>query len=223
MVNASEKFAEDASPLNQLNYFATPIYITHQPKFLDVVKKVAADSISYANGKNKPDKIYPVMMSGNMLNDDRITEFADFVGSTAWNILASQGFAMDQFMTSFTEMWCQEHYQTSSMEYHSHSGGNHIVGFYFLDTPENCPKAIFHDPRPARTMVDLPQSDTSQATLASTAINFTPEPGMMLFAPAWLPHSFGRNPSKHPFRFVHFNLTVLPNTQTVCYANAEII
>jgi uncharacterized protein (TIGR02466 family) len=160
-------------------------------------------------------------MSGNMLEDERIAPFAEFIGQTTWNILASQGYAMDAFGVSFTEMWCQEHYQTSSMDHHAHPGGNYIVGFYFLDVPEGAPLAVIHDPRPGRVMMSLPEADPSQATLASTMINFKPEPGMMMFAPAWLAHSFGRNASKEPFRFVHFNLTVQPNA--VCTAPAEVI
>lgn len=211
------------APLDEFHYFATPIYITRQPQFLEVVRAIAADSVKRLNGKKKPDKIHPVLMSGNMLEDPRIAEFAGFVGSTAWDILSKQGFAMDNFITAFTEMWCQEHYQTSSMEYHAHPGGNFLVGFYFLDTPEGCPPAVIHDPRPGRVMLDLPQADPMQATLASTMINFVPEPGMMMFAPAWLAHSFGRNASKAPFRFVHFNLTVQQNATTMCPTPAEII
>jgi uncharacterized protein (TIGR02466 family) len=199
------------APLDEFHYFVTPIYITKQPQFLETVKAIAADSIKQVHGKKKPDKIHPVLMSGNMLEDERIEEFANFIGQTAWNILSSQGYAMENFSTGFSELWCQEHYQTSSMDYHTHPGGSFLVGFYFLDTPEGCPPAVIHDPRPGRVMLDLPQTDPTQATLSSTMINFTPEPGMMMFAPAWLAHSFGRNPSKAPFRFVHFNLTVQPS------------
>jgi uncharacterized protein (TIGR02466 family) len=163
-------------------------------------------------------------MSDNMLEDERIEEFAGFVGSTAWNILSSQGYAMDQFSTTFTEMWCQEHYQTASMDYHAHPGGNFLVGFYFLDTPEGCSPAIIHDPRPGRVMLDLPQADMSQISLASTVVSFVPEPGMLMFAPAWLAHSFNRNASKSPFRFVHFNITVASNAPVACpMPEAEII
>jgi uncharacterized protein (TIGR02466 family) len=212
------------APLDELHYFATPIYLTKQPQFLDTVKAIAADSIKQVHGKNKPNKIHPVLMSGNMLEDPRIEDFANFVGSTAWNILSSQGYAMSQFNTAFTEMWCQEHYQTSSMDYHAHPGGSFLVGFYFLDTPEGCPPAVIHDPRPGRVMLDLPQADINQLTLASTMVNFTPEPGVMMFAPAWLAHSFNRNTSKAPFRFVHFNLTVQPNAPAACpMPEAEII
>lgn len=211
------------APLDQFHYFATPIYVTQQPQFLETVKGIAADSLKKVHGKKKPDKIYPVLMSGNMLEDERIAPFAEFVGSTAWNILSSQGFAMDGFSTTFTELWCQEHYQTSSMDYHSHPGGNFIVGFYFLDVPDGAPPAVIHDPRPGRIMMSLPEADPAQATLASTMINFKPQPGMMMFAPAWLAHSFGRNTSKEPFRFVHFNLTVQQTAPAFCPAPAEVI
>lgn len=221
MARKKKQKEPEQAPLNEFHYFVTPIYITQQPQFLEAVKEIAADSIKQIHGSKKPDKLYPLRMSGNMLEDERIAPFAEFVGQTAWNILASQGYAMDGFSTAFTEMWCQEHFQTSSMEYHAHGGGNFIVGFYFLDVPEGAPPAVIHDPRPARAMLSLPEADPSQATHASSMINFKPEPGMMLFAPAWLAHSFARNASKEPFRFVHFNLSVQQNA--VCVAPAEVI
>ena len=223
MARKKKEAEPQQAPLDQFHYFATPIYITKQPQFLEIVKSIAADSIKQVHGKNKPNKIHPVLMSGSMLEDERIAPFAEFVGSTAWNILSSQGFAMDQFSTVFTELWCQEHYQTSSMDYHAHPGGNFIVGFYFLDVPDGSPHAVIHDPRPGRIMMSLPEANPSEATLASTMINFKPEPGMMMFAPAWLAHSFGRNTSKAPFRFVHFNLTVQPNAPAAFPASAEIV
>jgi hypothetical protein len=214
----------EVASLDELHCFVTPIYIAKQPQFLETVKAIAADSIKQVHGKKKPDKIHPVLMSDSLLEDERIEEFAGFVGSTAWNILSSQGYAMDQFSTTFTEMWCQEHYQTASMDYHAHPGGNFLVGFYFLDTPEGCSPAIIHDPRPGRVMLDLPQADMSQISLASTVVSFVPEPGMLMFAPAWLAHSFNRNASKSPFRFVHFNITVASNAPVACpMPEAEII
>jgi hypothetical protein len=219
-----EQDEPQSAPLDQFHYFATPVYITQQPQFLEVVKAIAADSIAQVHGDKKPDKIHPVRMSGNMLEDERIVPFAEFIANTAWNILASQGFAMAGFSTSFTELWCQEHYQTSSMDYHAHPGGNFLVGFYFLDVPDGAPPVVIHDPRPGRVMLSLPEADPSQATLSSTMINFKPQPGMVMFAPAWLAHSFGRNASKKPFRFVHFNLTVQQTPPVVCpVSSAEVV
>jgi hypothetical protein len=198
----------EPAPLEQFFYFATPIYITKQPQYLEAIKDASLRNLDETHGDKKLDKLYPFRMSDNLLGDTRVAAFAEFVGNTAWNILASQGYAMDGLATSFTELWCQEHHRTSSMDCHVHGGGNALVGFYFLDTPKGSPPIVIHDPRPARMMLDLPQADVNQASLASTMINFVPEPGMLLFAPSWLPHSFGRSAAKSPFRFIHFNLAV---------------
>jgi hypothetical protein len=118
------------APLDEFHYFVTPIYITKQPQFLEAVKAIAADSIKQVHGKAKPNKIYPVLMSGNMLEDERIAPFAEFVGQTAWNILSSQGYAMDSFNVVVDAVWTQEHHKHSLMEQHVHGGGHQLVGFY---------------------------------------------------------------------------------------------
>jgi uncharacterized protein (TIGR02466 family) len=204
--------------IEELHYFATPIYITKQPQFLDGVKAASAEKLK---GK-EANKIYPVKMSDSLIGEPSIDEFCKFIGETSWNILAGQGYAMDGFHTTITELWCQEHYQASSMEYHVH-GNNYLVGFYFLETPENCPRAVIHDPRPGKVMMPLPEADMSRATIASTMINFQPEPGMFKFAPAWLPHSFMRNESEQPFSFVHFNIALIQNPDGACRPPVEIV
>lgn len=221
----SENQAEELKRVfpSELHYFSTPIYITQQPQFLPDVRAAALASLQEVNGKTKPDKLYPLRMSGSLIDDPRVADFADFVGTMAWDILSSQGFAMDHFRTVFTELWCQEHYLTSSMDYHAHPGGNFLVGFYFLDVPDGSPSAVVHDPRPGRLMLNLPETNMTQATLASTMINFKPEPGMLFFAPAWLAHSFGRHASKLPFRFVHFNISVQQIPAAACHVPAEVV
>jgi hypothetical protein len=71
---------------------------------------------------------------------------------------------------------------------------------------------VFHDPRIAKTMIDLPQLDVSKATVASSMIYFEPKPGLMIFSNAWLAHSFTRHSNEQPTKFVHFNLIVENNT-----------
>jgi uncharacterized protein (TIGR02466 family) len=139
-----------------------------------------------------------------------MTEFSEFIGITAWNILNEQGYDMQDMAMSFTEMWTQEHHKHSSMDTHVHGFGSQIVGFYFLEAPEDGSLAVFHDPRSAKVQIDLPQKDINAATPASKMINFTPKPGLMIFANSWLPHSFSRHAADKPIKFVHFNLTVIP-------------
>lgn len=204
-------------------HFPCPIYLIERPDFLDSVMQVSEESLSQQRKDRDVNDIYPVMMSGNYPGDPRVARFAEFVGGTAWNILNEQGYAMQDKALTFTEMWTQEHHKQSSMEQHTHGYGSQIVGFYFLEVPENSSHVVFHDPRIAKTMIDLPEQDFNQATVASKMINFTPKPGLLIFANSWLAHSFTRHASDKPLKFVHFNLSVQVTQPVVCPAPAAEI
>jgi uncharacterized protein (TIGR02466 family) len=193
--------------------FPCPIYIIERPDFLDVVNEVSNEALDTARNAQELDEIYPLYMTSSYFADPRVASFTEFVGATAWNILNEQGYAMQNMGVQFTEMWTQEHYKHSAMDAHVHGFGSQIVGFYFLETPENCSRVVFHDPRSAKVQIDLPEQDINVATPASKMINFTPKPGMMIFANSWLMHSFTRHAANQPIKFVHFNLTVIQQPQ----------
>jgi len=72
---------------------------------------------------------------------------------------------------------------------------------------------IFNDPRPGKVQNDLPENDARNVTFASKMINFEPKAGELIFAPAWLPHSFSRHGSDEALKFVHINVVVEKNAQ----------
>lgn len=222
---AAESVAEVVknTQLQVAYHFPCPIYIIERPDFLDVVNTVSEESLAESRKTQSLNEIYPVYMTGNYYGDSRMAAFTEFVGATAWNILNEQGYAMQDKAVQFTEMWTQEHHKHSAMDAHVHGFGSQIVGFYFLETPEGGSNAVFHDPRAAKVQIDLPEQDMSAATPASKMINFTPKPGMMIFANSWLMHSFTRHAAELPIKFVHFNLTVIPAPQQTCPAPAEVI
>ena len=203
-------------------HFPCPIYIIERPDFLEAVHTVSEEALDVQRKERDLNEIYPVYMTGSYFADPRVSAFTEFVGGTAWNILNEQGFAMGDKAVSFTEMWTQEHHKHSAMDAHVHGYGSQIVGFYFLETPEGGSNVVFHDPRAGKVQIDLPEQDKSAATPASKMINFTPKPGMMIFANSWLSHSFTRHAADLPIKFVHFNLTVIHQPQT-CPAPAEVI
>lgn len=207
---ASESVAEivKQTQLQVTHYFPTVIYTIERPDFLESVSLVSEEALSVQRETHGLHDIYPVIMSNNYFADTRIKDFSDFVGSTAWNILNEQGYAMQDKVVQFTEMWTQEHHKHSSMDQHVHGYGSQIVGFYFLETPDGCSRAVFHDPRAAKVQIDLPEHDDHMVMPASKMINFMPKPGLMIFANAWLAHSFTRHAADKPIKFVHFNLTV---------------
>lgn len=194
--------------LNVAYHFPCPIYLIERPDFLKTVQTVSEEALEAQRKTQELNEIYPVVMSGNYFADPRVAQFSEFVGATAWNILNEQGYAMHDKVVSFTEMWTQEHHKHSAMDQHVHGYGSQIVGFYFLETPENCSRVVFHDPRSAKVQIDLPEQDMNMATPASKMINFEPKPGLMVFTNSWLAHSFTRHAADKPIKFVHFNLSV---------------
>lgn len=217
----------DATTQEQLNafyYFPSGVYVIEKPEFLKDARDACKKAVAKQKKERKLDEIYPVYMTENLFDYKGMSELSDYIGQTAWNILKEQGYAMEGFSTKFSEFWCQEHHKHSAMDQHVHGYGSQIVGFYFVDTPENCSRAVFHDPRSAKVQINLPETDMTQATPASNMINFEPKPGMLMFANAWLAHSFTRHASEKPIRFIHFNLYAEQVQQApACAAPAEVV
>jgi uncharacterized protein (TIGR02466 family) len=209
----TKKLTTDIALNTQLqvaNHFPCPIYLIERPDFLETVTAVSEEALEARRKDVNLNEIYPVYMTDNFFGDPRMAEFTQFVGATAWNILNEQGYNMQDKAVQFTEMWTQEHHKHSAMDAHVHGYGSQIIGFYFLETPEDGSVVVFHDPRSAKVQIDLPERDMSAATPASKMINFTPKPGLMIFTNSWLMHSFTRHAADKPIKFVHFNLTVIP-------------
>jgi len=222
---AAESVAEVVlqTQLQVAHHFPCPIYLIERPDFLETVNTVSEEALAESRKTQSLNEIYPVYMTGNYFGDPRMAKFSEFVGATAWNILNEQGYAMQDKVVSFTEMWTQEHHKHSAMDAHVHGYGSQIVGFYFLETPENCSHVVFHDPRSGKMQIDLPEQDVNMATPASKMINFTPKPGMMIFANSWLAHSFTRHAADKPIKFVHFNLSVQQAPVTCQIPPAEVV
>ena len=212
--------------LQVANHFPCPIYYIERPDFLKTVGVVSEENLEVDRRDRNLNEIYPVYMTNSYFADPRMAEFMEFVGATAWNILNGQGYAMQDKALSFTEMWTQEHYKHSAMDQHVHGYGSQIIGFYFLETPEDGSKVVFHDPRSAKVQIDLPEQDMGMATPASKMINFTPKPGLMIFTNSWLAHSFTRHAADLPIKFVHFSINVI-NAEPLTSSNntpaAEVI
>jgi hypothetical protein len=195
--------------LNTANYFPSTVITVEKPEFLDSVSKISEEYLQIIKKENPvQDDLFPVYMTNNYFNKPEIVDFISYVGETSWVMLDNQGFSMKDKSTYFLEMWTQEHGRNSQMEQHTHTGPSAIVGFYFLECPENCSKLLFHDPRVGKVQMGLPENDNRIASVASCTINYIPEPGLMVFSNSWLPHSFTRHNNDAPIKFVHFNLGI---------------
>jgi hypothetical protein len=210
--------------LEQWQYFVSPVYSIKKPEYLEDALSATNDSVKefLANKSNKVDEIYPVIHAG-ILHDDRVTPLLDYTINTAWNILDEQGYRMQGLSTYFSEVWAQSHRKYSAMDYHVH-GDCQLSAFYFLECPKDCPRFQIHDPRPGKIMMDLYEKDYSEISKATNIVSFTPEAGTLMFTNSWLPHSFTRNASKVPFKFIHMNISTRPYVGEPEYPDtAEIV
>ena len=223
--NAANNENKEKNELSVVSFFSAPVYVIEKPEFLKSTRKVVKRSLAKRKGEVDLNPVYPVYMTENLNYEPEMLEFANFVAQTAWDILFAQGYAMDNFNTYFESMWCQEHHATSSMEKHIHGNGVLMTGFYFLDCPKDATRAVFHDPRDAKVITSLPERNALEATHASNMINVIPKEGVLMFSNSWLPHSFTKNQSNKPVRFIHFNVAVAPAKQqnTCSKPTAEVI
>lgn len=198
-----------------IKLFPTVIYKTSSLEQIDAVRAAGIESLKPEIGLNE---LYPSLMSADLTQDERVFTFAKHVIQTAYNILVAQGYNMEGKQTVFQYMWMQEHNKSSGMEQHIHNNGAQLVGFYFLDTPDNCCKLVLHDPRTGKVQLDMPQADPSTVQICSEHVWMQPKAGDLIFTNAWLPHSFSRHGSDEPLRFVHINIAVVDVPQQVCEA-----
>ena len=153
--------------------------------------------------------------SGSKLyEDDRFYNFELLIRNTARNILTDQGFDLSNHTLDYTEMWIQKFAYDGGGHQDTHvHWDNHISGFYFVDCSERTSKPIFHDPRPARMMLNLPIKNHSKLCPAMERQIIKVKPGTLLMFNSWLPHQFSVDDGIDPFRFIHFNIQARLNSE----------
>jgi len=218
------------SDLKTISLFDTLIYQAEIPKYLD-----DKDFMSVCNEhtdkaiKNTQQKIeerqkkYNVAIKDHgmsyhseskLYEDDRFDNFELLIRNTAYNILTDQGFDLSNHTLDYTEMWIQKFAFEGGGHQDTHvHWDNHISGFYFVDCSERTSKPIFHDPRPARMMLNLPIKDHSKLCPAMERQIIKVKPGTLLMFNSWLPHQFSVDDGIDPFRFIHFNIQARSNSE----------
>lgn len=198
------------------NHFSSSVTRANVPEFLSAVKPVFDEYVKKSNtNQENRNPVYPGIMTELLSADERLESFVQHVSDISWEILNHQGYNMDLFYTDASEMWGQYHPFSSNMEQHTHGGGVQLCGFYFLETPVNSSKLFIHDPRSAKVQIQLPERQSNSITHAHSLINYTPEPGDLIFTNSWLSHSFSRNASHLPYSFVHINIRIINKPQPI--------
>ena len=211
------------SDLHSFSLFDTILYKAELPEYLDnkdfinVCDEHTDQAISNTkkliderNNKFKTDVKDHGMSyhsGAEMYKDERFSNFELLIRNTARNILENQGFDLFDYSIDYTEMWIQKFAYEGGGHQDTHvHWDNHISGFYFVECSDRTSRPIFHDPRPARMMLNLPIKDHSKLCPAMERQIVPVKSGTMLLFNSWLPHSFSVDNGIDPFRFIHFNL-----------------
>ena len=211
------------SDLHSFSLFDTILYKAELPEYLDnkdfinVCDEHTDQAISNTkkliderNKKFKTDVKDHGMSyhsGAEMYKDERFSNFELLIRNTARNILENQGFDLFDYSIDYTEMWIQKFAYEGGGHQDTHvHWDNHISGFYFVECSDRTSRPIFHDPRPARMMLNLPIKDHSKLCQAMERQIVPVKSGTMLLFNSWLPHSFSVDNGIDPFRFIHFNL-----------------
>jgi uncharacterized protein (TIGR02466 family) len=204
-------------------YFNTPIKRIEKPEYLNSLinftelhikesKKELKKFIEERNKNlNKDIKDRGISYhSTPLMKYDETRNFSDYVLNVSEVFLKEIGYDLNNYKMFMTELWVQEFSKNGGGYHESHVHyDSHISGFYFLKCSENTSYPVFHDPRPAKRVTQLPLINEKEITLGSDKIFYKVTPGTFLFFPSYLEHEFIPDLGIDPFRFIHFNVQAI--------------
>lgn len=202
--------------IDKISIFSNSIYIVENIFWLENLNKYCDLYIKKARENNKKylinDRDFGVTHhSTSLVSDNNFKDFTNYVLETSYKILNEQGYDLTEYFLSVRELWVQEFSTEGGGNHNTHTHWNgHLSGFYFLKCSPNTSKPVFHDPRPGKIMIQLPEKKITEITEASEKIHLNLKPGTFVFFNSYLPHEFPVDHGIDPFRFIHFNIQALP-------------
>tara|TARA_R100001086_G_scaffold233217_1_gene154782 strand:- start:85 stop:786 length:702 start_codon:yes stop_codon:yes gene_type:complete len=209
------------------SYFGTPVWSAECPMFIKPMLKLTDRYLKKSNKKILPKALKERNKQLNAKLDDfglsnhsesfnadpQAKEFVDFCGQRSYEFLDWCGFDLRNHSLHFTECWVQEFSHKGGGHHNTHTHWNqHVSGFFFLKCSEKTSLPVLHDPRPGAVMTKLPQKDATKITFSNEAVHYNVKPGTMVIIPGYTPHQYPVDMGLEPFRFVHWNIQVVPST-----------
>jgi len=149
--------------------------------------------------------------STSLTNDVNFLDFIKFISKKSYKFLDDQGYDLQDYLLVIKDLWVQEFSKDGGGNHNTHTHSNcHVSGFYFLKCSPKTSYPIFHDPRPGKMMIQLPEKNLKKITEASEKIICSPKPGTLVFFNSYLSHEFSVDQGIEPFRFIHFNIQAVP-------------
>ena len=103
-----------------------------------------------------------------------------------------------------TGMWGCINQPGSHNKLHNHPY-NFLSGVYYLQTPEDSGRIIFHEPKPQAEILSPPRI-ANQSIHVAHRVNFEPKKNTLLLFPSWLCHEVEENNSQEERIIISFNI-----------------
>lgn len=193
--------------INLNTVFPSSVGIVNAPQFLSVTRNSSNKHIEQVLQKYQVDPVYPIIQTENMVWDETLVDFNNFVLASANEMLDKQGYDTTKVRLSINDLWCQKHFKMSGHERHTHNNGCVMSAFYIIEAPTNSCSVLFYDPRAGKEYgFVLPEKNERELTEASNIINYGPSDGELILVNSYIPHGFTRNYSDKPFVMLHINI-----------------
>jgi uncharacterized protein (TIGR02466 family) len=179
-------------------YFPTIIYRDEKPEFVSDLTRV---SQKYFQQQNKQEFFCQTI---SMENDVEVEELKNYLLTSGFHILTSQGYSMEKYELILSGLWAQEIKNYGGTDIHLHKNSQ-LSGWFFLETPKNGSYPIFYDTRMNKRMIELDYVQTEDITNATSSVHFNNlNPGTVLFANSWMTHQLTANFSDTSTKTIHF-------------------
>ena len=202
--------------MDSFAYFPSTVYREEHPEWVDYTLKVCdkyfVEQAKVHESAPLP-KCFPVLQTAHMANDPDLKYITDYFAQSSIGILRRQGYAVEKYDFVVSGMWGQNIGCYGGHNPHVHKNSQ-MTGLFFLNTPEGGSYPVFHDPRPARAMIELDAYPSQEVTEALSQVHFSNmRPGTFMFFNSWLPHQLTLSSTNEPTKFIHLMLSHKEKTQ----------
>lgn len=182
--------------------FCSHVYYIYNNKWLKLFKNILNNDLEKNNDFN---------LKKYISSNEETLNFSDYITSLSLEILNSQGYDLKKYSLKVNELVLNK-FSTKKLlsEDVKLNPEGHISGYYFLECDDKTPYPLFHDPRPSKAMIQLPQKNIKEVNESSDKVRFNIIPGSLILFNSYLPCELPIGDNLSKFSFVTFNIKAYP-------------
>jgi hypothetical protein len=182
--------------------FSSSVYYIYKNKWLKLFKDILNNDLEKDNAFN---------LRKDISDNKKTFNFSDYITSLSLEILNSQGYDLKKYSLKVNDLILNK-FSTKRLfnEDVKLNPQGHISGYYFLECDDKTPYPLFHDPRPSKAMIELPQKNIKEVDQSSDKVRFNIIPGSLILFNSYIPCELPMGSKLNKFSFISFNIKAYP-------------